>query len=72
MKLCDALALRDHLHLFPAMSEHLNKSLKLQFSICPIEAYYGSSQALYDEALKMLKIERDPVLVEAIKVLKED
>ena len=37
-----------------------------------MEAQYGSSQALYDEALKMLKSERDPVLMEAIKVLKED
>ena len=72
LKLCDAIALRDHLHQFPAISENLNKSLKLQFDVCPIEAEYGSSQALFDEALKMIKIERDPVLLEAIKVLKED
>ena len=72
MKLCDALALRDHLHQFPAISKNINKSLKLQFPLCLIEAYYGSSHAVYDEGLKMLKIERDPVLVDAIKVLKED
>ncbi len=32
IELCDALALRDHLHQFTAMSENLKKNLKLQFS----------------------------------------
>jgi hypothetical protein len=32
IKLCDALALRDHLHQFPGMTEHLKKNLRLQFS----------------------------------------
>ena len=72
MNLCDALALRDHLNKFPAMSEKLNKSLKLQFSVCLIENEYGSSQSLFDEALKMINIESDPVLMEAIKVHKQE
>ena len=37
-----------------------------------MEAGYGSSQDLYDEALKLINIQRDPVLAEAIKVLKQD
>ena len=48
MKLCDALALRDHLYQFPAISEHLNKNLKLQIPNCSIEVSYISNKALYE------------------------
>jgi hypothetical protein len=48
MKLCDAIALKDHLYQFSAISEQLNKNLKLQIPYCSIEEPYISNQALYE------------------------
>ncbi len=74
---CDAQRLREHLYQFQAMSEHLKKNLKLQlitelrFPRADIPDFRSPIQVALPEdknPLKMLNVERDPVLIEAIKV----